>query len=711
MIYIINKSDERHPKSLHARIILLVKIFKPPKHTIMKTVFLPKLYFYLCFLIICIFQLQIVTAQTALLNPSTQLQFVNPLPIPSVIDGRNGGTFTVSISQFYQDLGLRNPITGQLMLTPVWGYNGTYPGPTIVARKNAPLHFYWSNDLYNPSTLKPLPHLLPIDETIDWALQNVPNWQQYGVPVVTHFHGGHTEAVSDGSPLSWFTPFFSKKGPDFQKGQNEPYTYNNDQDAATLWYHDHALGITRLNVYAGLAGFYVLTDDNEQQLKAANKLPADEYDIGLAIQDRMFTADGKLFYPSQPEEGGQPSPTILPEFFGNFILVNGKVWPVLDVEPRQYSFRILNGSDSRFYNLYLSGDNTFTQIGSDQGLLPSPVQMNQILMGPGERKEVIIDFSNPSLWGQTIILRNNAKTPYPTGKTVDPKTTGQIMAFRVNKPLNANIPLSVFPATLRAPIAPLVQDGPTRKLLLWETEDKYGRTKPILGTVDGGAMDFEDPVTENIKLNSTEIWEFYNTTIDAHPIHIHLVKLQVISRQKFNGTVDEQTGKLSNIRLIGQPKVFNLDEDGWKDTQVMLPGEVTRVIATFDLPGKYEWHCHILSHEDHDMMRAFVVRDESVSKAQQNASLEKSTLKDNLSVYPNPFAINTTIKFEVSAPGRVSIKVYNAEGREVSTIFEGEKSTGIYNLSFNGSRLTAGIYICRMQINKQVLQRKFIIQR
>src|SRR6266542_3059229 len=176
-------------------------------------------------------------------------------------------------------------------------------------------------------------------------------------------------------------------------------------------------------------------------------------------------------------------------------------------------------------------------------------------------------------------------------------------------------------------------------------------------------------------------------------------------------TLDMQTGKLTNIHLLGQPQVNNLDQDGWKDTQVMLPGEVTRIIAKFDLPGRYEWHCHILSHEDHDMMRAFVVSDESVSKAQQNASLEKSAVKDNLNVYPNPFAINTTIKFEVSAPGRVSIKVYNAEGREVSTIFEGEKSTGIYNLSFNGSRLTAGIYICRMQINKQVLQRKFIIQR
>jgi len=667
---------------------------------------------YLCFMVTTgMFQLQVVTAQTNLLNPSKQLQFVNPLPIPSVIDGRNGGTFTISISQFYQDLGLRSPVTGQSMLTKVWGYNGTYPGPTIVARKNIPLHFYWSNDLYNPSTLQPLPHLLPIDESIAWALSDEPNSGQYGIPIVTHLHGGHTEAVSDGSPLSWFTPFFSKKGPEFQKGQNEPYTYNNDQDAATIWYHDHALGITRLNVYAGLAGFYLLTDNNEQQLQTEHKLPAAQYDMGMAIQDRMFTADGQLYYPSQPEEAGQPSPSILPEFFGNFILVNGKAWPVLEVEPRQYRFRILNGSDSRFYNLFLSGNNTFWQIGSDQGLLASPVQMNQMLLGPGQRKEVIIDFSDPALWGQTIIVRNNAHSPYPKGQAANPKTTGQIMAFRVNKPLNTNIPLTVLPATLRPSITPLVQSGPTRKLLLFETEDEYDRIKPMLGTVDGGAMDFEDPVTENIHLNDTEVWEFYNTTVDAHPIHLHLVKFQVISRQKFNAVLDRQTGRLTNIHLIGQPQTNNLDQDGWKDTEVMFPGEVTRVIAKFDLPGRYEWHCHILSHEDHNMMRPFVVSDEFVTKAKQNVSLQETAVKDKLSVYPNPFSIHTTIVFDLAAQSRVSIKIYNIEGREVSTVFEGEKAAGDYKFSFNGSRLPAGIYICRIQINNQGLQTKLIIQR
>jgi spore coat protein A len=268
-----------------------------------------------------------------------------------------------------------------------------------------------------------------------------------------------------------------------------------------------------------------------------------------------------------------------------------------------------------------------------------------------------------------------------------------------------------LPGTFHSPITPLVQNGPTRKLLLFETEDEYDRTKPMLGTVEGGAMDFEEPVTENIKLNDTEVWEFYNTTVDAHPIHLHLVKFQVISRQKFNGMLDTKTGKLTNIHLLGQPQLSNLDQEGWQDTKVMYPGEVTRVIAKFDLPGRYEWHCHILSHEDHDMMRPFEVSDEAVTTVQQNVSIQKITVKDNLNVYPNPFAINTTIQFEVAAQSRVSIKVYNLEGREVSTVFEGEKTSGIYNLSFNGNRLAAGVYICRMKINDQVLQHKLIIQR
>jgi spore coat protein A len=649
-----------------------------------------------------------------LLDPMTQPRFVNPLPVPSVIDGRNGGTFTVSMSQFYQDLGLRNPTTGAPMLTQVWGYDGSYPGPTILAKKDVPVNFFWYNNLYDPSTLKPLPHLLPIDTTIEWALMGEANWRQLGIPTVAHLHGGHTESASDGGPLAWYTPFFATKGSGFIKGQNVPYSYSNDQDAATLWYHDHAMGITRLNVYAGLAGFYVLTDDKEQQLKAQHKLPADPYDMALVIQDRMFTSDGQLFYPSNLEEQGSVSPSILPEFFGDFILVNGKAWPVLDVEPRQYRFRILNGSDSRFYNLFLSGNNSFSQIGSDQGLLPSPVPLNQMLIAPGERTEIVIDFSNPSLNGQTIILRNNAKTPYRAGKPNDPRTTGQIMEFRVNKPLNTNIPLSVLPASLLPSITPLVQNGPVRKLLLAESEDKFERIEPILGTVDGGAMDFDEPVTENIKLGDTEIWEFYNTTVDEHPIHLHLVKFQVISHQKFKGDVDPVTKKLTNIRLIGKPQLYNLDEKGWKDTHVVPAGEVTRVIAKFDRLGKYVWHCHILSHEDHDMMRPFIVTETGGSPTMDRAAAAaKIETEDKLqwAILPNPFNSNVSIQLNLAETKKVSIKLYDEKGGLVKQIYSGECNAGLQKWTINGSNMSNGIYFCEIVVNNVKYLRKLVLQK
>jgi len=654
----------------------------------------------------------------SLLDPKTQPQFVNPLPVPSVIDGRSGGTFTIDIGQFNQWLGLIDPTTQLHLNTTVWGYNGTYPGPTIVAKKDIPISVFWRNNLVNGSN-QPLPHLLPIDRTIHWAFGNDPAWQGYGVPVVTHVHGGHSESASDGLPDQWFTPNYTMKGPGFIKGDIEPFYYHNDQEAATIWYHDHALGVTRLNVYAGLAGYYIITDNNEINLQATGKLPVAPYDMGLAIQDRMFTSTGQLFYPSTAEEEGDdaddeiPAPTILPEMFGDFILVNGMTWPVLDVEPRQYRFRMLNGSDSRFYNMSLSSGQQFIQIGSDQGLLYSPFAMNQMLIAPGERKDIVLDFSDPSLWGQVIILKNNAKSPYPKGDVVDPQTTGRIMAFRVNKPLDANFPLTSLPATLRPPIVPLQTDLAPRKLILFEAEDEYGRLMPILGTVEDGMLGFHDELTENPALNSTEIWELYNETMDAHPIHLHLVSMQMISRQKFVARINEENGKPTNIRLVGQPKFPGPDEQGWKDTWVTFPGEVTTVIARFDRPGLYVWHCHILSHEEHDMMRPFFVGEMDNSIVNRSAETTKENVESQLQlkVNPNPFSNYVTIQFNLPTAKKISINLYDTKGSLVKKVYEGEKPAGLQRFSIDGGNITNGIYFCEILINEQRILRKLVLQK
>ena len=654
-----------------------------------------------------------ITKAQSLLDPKTQPQFVNPLPVPSIIDARNGGTFTINISQFNQWLGLIDPISQQRLNTKVWGYNCSYPGPTIVAKKNVPISVFWQNKLVNENN-EPLPHLLQIDRSIDWAFKNDPAWQSYGVPIVTHVHGGHTESASDGLPDNWYTPNFARKGPGFIKGDIEPYYYQNDQEAATIWYHDHALGVTRLNVYAGMAGYYLITDNNETDLQTANKIPSAPYDLGLAIQDRIFTTTGQLLYPSANEdEDDEHAPGILPEVFGDFILVNGMTWPVLQVEPRQYRFRVLNGSDSRFYDLFLSSGQQIIQIGSDQGFLYAPFAMNQMLIAPGERKDIVLDFSDPALWGQTIILKNNAKTPYPRGSAPDPQTTGRIMAFRVEMPLNTNYPLTVLPATLRSPIVRLQTELAPRKLILFETEDEYGRIMPILGTVDDGMLGFREELTENPALNGTEIWELYNETMDAHPIHLHLVSMQMISRQKFVARINEENGKPTNIRLVGQPKYPGPDEQGWKDTWVTFPGEVTRVIAKFDRPGLYVWHCHILSHEEHDMMRPFFVGEMNKPIVNKSEKIMKEDVEAELQlkVNPNPFSNYVTIQFNLPATKKISINLYDTKGSLVKKVYEGEKPAGLQRLSIDGGNIANGIYFCEILINKQRILRKLVLQK
>jgi spore coat protein A len=536
-------------------------------------------------------------AHTLLLDPRRQPQFVSPLPVPAVARPVAPGAahYELAVTQFRQDVGLLDVRTGQPLLTTLWGYGGSFPGPTFEARRDAPITVRWTNDLVDNG--RALPSLLPVDTSIHWA--DPKGWPVGGVPVVTHLHGGHTEPESDGYPDAWFTPGFAACGEDFVK---ETYAYANDQRAATIWYHDHALGMTRLNVCAGLAGFYLLRDEWESSLG----LPDGQYEIPLMIQDRMFFEDGSLAYPAQSDEASAPYPSVLPEFFGDFILVNGKTWPLLDVEPRKYRLRMLNASDSRFYRLFFSPQLAFHQIGSDGGLLDAPVRVNRLLLSPAERADVVVDFSLPHLRGRTLILRNDARSPYPNGDAPDPRTAGRVMAFRIGG--QPALDSSVLPDRLRPePIARLVPDAPVRELLLGEGKDEFGRLKALLGTARDGLLTWHDPITETPALGSVEAWDIYNTTPDTHPVHLHLVHFQVVHRQKFKAQVDKASSRLVNIRRMGLPRPPPPSEAGWKDTVRMNPGEVTRIVARFDKPGRYVWHCHILSHEDHEMMRPFHV--------------------------------------------------------------------------------------------------------
>ncbi|KPB05430.1 multicopper oxidase family protein [Bacillus sp. CHD6a] len=505
-------------------------------------------------------------------------KFVDPLPIMKTIQ-----PICILNQVPYYEINMVQSLKKlhrDLPPTKIWGYNGEFPGPTFRVWKNRPIHVLWKNEL-------PLKHFLPIDTTIHGAEKNKPE-----VRTVVHLHGGVTPDTSDGYPEAWFTRGFKQVGSYFT---NQLYTYPNIQDATALWYHDHAMGITRLNIYAGLVGFYLIYDEEEQRLN----LPKQPYEIPLLILDRSFQADGALYYPAQPDPPNpEMNPSVLPDFFGDTILVNGKIWPYLDVEPRLYRFRILNGSNSRFYRLSFSNGMPFIQIGSDQGLLAHPVEVPSLLLAPAERGDVLVDFSSSS--GELITIRNDAESPFPQGERPNPETTGSIMQIRVIKKLKDQ---DIGSLPFRLKYIPNLKESPNKKirnLLLSTRPDQYGRSIHLLDD-----RLWMDPITETPTLWSTEIWSFINVTNATHPIHLHLVRFQILDRQPFDGELYEKEKK---IVPTGPRQPPDTNEQGWKDTVRANPKEITRIIVPFaPFSGLYVWHCHILEHEDYEMMRPYYV--------------------------------------------------------------------------------------------------------
>ena len=500
----------------------------------------------------------------------TLRKFVDPLPIPKTLKPKYKDEqktyYEVKMTECYQKL------HRDLRPTRLWGYEGRFPGPTIEVEKDELVQIKWMNELPNK-------HFLPIDHTLHGG-EHDPE-----VRTVVHLHGGKTPPESDGYPEAWFSRGFQQTGPDFQQ---EIYEYPNKQEAATLWYHDHAIGITRLNVYAGLAGFYLIHDHSEKCLN----LPSGKYDIPLLIQDRSFHRDGSLFYPEQPTPATRktPDPSVVPFFTGDFILVNGKIWPSLEVEPRKYRFRLLNGSNSRNYTFTLDEDKIFYQLGTDSGLLERPVKLNQITLAPAERTDIVIDFSEYA--GKKIVLRNSSP---PVNEN-----TELVMQFAVSLPLSEK---DDYPLPKRLARKSLAIDKPVkglRYMILDTDEDKYGRPLFLLSN-----KTWSDPVSDNPRLGATEIWSFLNVMNFPHPIHIHLVDFLVLDRRPFDVERFKQTGTIVFTGPASSPLIY---ERGRKDTVLATPGEITRVKAVFEpYHGRYVWHCHILEHEDYDMMRPFDV--------------------------------------------------------------------------------------------------------
>jgi FtsP/CotA-like multicopper oxidase with cupredoxin domain len=486
---------------------------------------------------------------------------------------------------------------------------------------------------------------------------------QSPAPLVPHLHGAEVQSTSDGGPYAWFT-YNGLHGPTYNTYESTAsnaavYYYPNGQNPTTLWYHDHAMGMTRLNVMSGLAGFYLLKTPPATtaiSTPAADGSNFDQYlnqhftygvnEIPLAIQDRTFNADGSLWFPTV---GINPTihPYWMPEFFGSTIMVNGKVWPNLDVTQGVYRFRVLDGSNARFYTLSFDNKMPFTVIGTEGGYLQKPATTTSLTIAPGERYDIIVDFTKVAV-GTKIILTNTAKAPFPAGTSADPQTTGQVMQFTVagtaatpgtasnnigatTAPvypanLNPTLPGTTFP-TLSASTLP------KRYITLVEI---MGPAGPQMVTMNG--QSFAGTITETPKQGTEEEWVVINLTADTHPIHTHLASFQLVSRQSFQATKYQTAWlKLNGNQMLPFPDTYtpiSLDptaylqnkpttplptEMGWKDTVQMNPGEVTTIRIRFTQqdgtsypfdptvgPG-YVWHCHIVDHEDNEMMRPYTV--------------------------------------------------------------------------------------------------------
>lgn len=801
----------------------------------------------------CVFFLQFADENTfgqiasqVPINPKKIPQFVDPLPhfAGNRVDA-SGGSLTIRhipTEQIAVSTGtvLANGTAG---ITPgaglgrYWTYsvsnNGTdftppnWPAFSIVARQGIPVNVKYEN-LLAGETYQSVN--LIADQTLHWAAptgMNMMDMTPYGgpVPVVPHLHGGEVASESDGGPDAWFTPELAYTGPSWGKGgTDDSYLYPNTQEAATLWWHDHVLGATRLNVYAGLAGFYFLKGQDEEiarlpgwsgddlvkevaPLGKSGVFNPNPYlpEIEVVFQDRMFDTFGKLYFPNLPTNP-MVHPFWTPEFLGDVITVNGKTWPYLSVAPRQYRFRLLNGSNARFYEIQLKDLVTgaigpqIIQIGTDGGLMDTPIPIvGKLLLAPGERADVVIDFT-ASAPGQVWTLTNSARAPYPKGSPPNGSTVGRIMQFVVNgqmvsasNPANPGTDKSVLPATLRTvPMTRLsnfaggtnVTPTVKRQLTLNEVMGMGGPLEVLVNNTKWDANGAADGLgeTELPREGTTELWQIINLTADAHPMHLHLVQFQIVSRQPFNmnnynkaynaafgGAYTPMTGPPAPYDVLnadgalgGNPAITRYlqgglrpplpNERGWKDTHVVMPGEVTTFIVRFapttastsaseselvypfdpsDGPG-YVWHCHIVDHEDNEMMRPYAVLP---SLTRPGAALLKGSSsygaralratpaqvtpeavqdKENTVIleqnYPNPFSDETEIRFSLPQPAHIRLMLLNSAGIPISTIIDADAPDGLNNVKLDAANLKPGIYYYQLQTGTTSKTMRMIVQ-
>jgi spore coat protein A len=572
-------------------------------------------------------------------------KYVDPLPRPmtaipdpSVYPGADYYEFTMLQRswRFHRDLGA----------AAVWGYWAANPhdphkpigmgylGPTISVTKDHPTVAKYRNEL--PTThlfqfvidllRKGDPQLTPIPPPPYKRTPPLP--PHVNVWNVVHQHGGFTAPQSDGMPLQSYSPdgvhakSYASLDPGRVKRNEAIYAYTNHERASTLWYHDHAMVMTSLNVYAGLAGLYLVRDPAHERLG----LPRGEFEVPLILQDRTFYADGSLAYTMLQVQGADTP------------VVNGKAYPFLAVEPRRYRLRILNASNERHWRLQFGVPRNvlpqptlpFWLIGTDQGFR-APLQMLNFLIAPGERYDLIVDFGQLPMGTQVILQNYDAPVHYPGASGTGPAIP-EIMQFRVTKRLSGGADKTTPPKKLRLPAVVPIKPKPHTRRREWVV---YQHS--LFGTMTFNAVPFVAPSQDFIKAGSTEIWEYINPNHDAHPMHVHLVSFQVWNRQPLDaaGYQADYEKWLKGGRkpvdkpvlaryLTGPPIPPDPDEAGSnKDTVKAYSEMVTRIIiqefkpptdtiasipnSGTKFPATYVHHCHILEHEDDDLMRPWTI--------------------------------------------------------------------------------------------------------
>ena len=569
--------------------------------------------------------------------------FADALPVPRrLVAARQDGQLTVPIRagahRFHRDL----------PESAIWGYDGTVPGPTIEAERGQPVVVQWRNQL--DGTLPVVVTTAPeAADTSGVPVQCVPGLSG-GTPdqnaaalaghAVVHLHGGLTPASYDGWAENLVAP-----------GQDAVFGYPMGQRAALLWYHDHVMGVTRFGVYAGLAGLWIIRDQRERELGLPEGPP---FEVPLLIQDRNFGLDedgrltGQLVHKTDPE---------VMEAFPPFTVVNGKVWPLLQVQPATYRLRVLNGCNARTYRLVLLRDGApelhrITQIGTDHGLLRTPARVppDGLVLASAERADLLVDFSGLEP-GSELTLVNTAAAPFdgapfPAASAQGAADPGRMLPYPhvmrfcvVPGPATRQTIPRELATDYRPPEPDVLAGAPRRTIALVERElngqpnmltmrelvtvGDY-HTGPAVTVTDGEqttryravAAHFEDATTFFPVLGRYEVWQLINLTSDTHPIHIHLDPFQVLSRRPIRYEIPEHgiedraiTATVTLERDPGDELGHTIDDNerGLKDTVRVNPGEIAEIAVRFTTyAGRYMYHCHILEHEDRDMMRPFV---------------------------------------------------------------------------------------------------------